>query len=302
MDGAPIGRLPHRIIEHPLFKRTFANPFIAAFHRGGGVFEGKIGDRQYTFAYEEGTRGLIVKEIDSKGSARRLLDPTSFTGDLPEPLITDCHFWMSLDDVLFSDQNIELRPLNRELEEPEVKYQILLPMSSWKVPRLHGRVIDCKSNRTMLNFRGVALSHLFTSLLWRLDEKKYLLPWLPRPSDDDDLSDKWSLCIELHRLHLHAEIWNGQSEGTRIVLREFDTMSVSSSQFLETFVGLKHMLVLERDQMRTVIVPNFNLKTERSSVHHKLVCYYHHAYYYFFRLDSIIISFLISGTCFVRLE
>ena len=231
MDGAPIGRLPSRIILHPLFKRTFKNPYISAFHRGGGVFETKIRDLQYTFAYEESTRGLIVSEIDPKGRSRRLLNPQTFVDDLPEHLITDFHFWMSFDGdgyllMDFSQQDIELRPLNREPKEPAVVYQILFEMPL-RNPKLNGRVIDCKSNRTMLNFHGAALSRVWDSFLWRLDEKKHVLPWLPITSDEDDaLSDQWSLCLHLHRLHLHVEIWNSQ-EDIQIVLREFDNMSVS---------------------------------------------------------------------------
>ena len=53
------------------------------------------------------------------------------------------------------------------------------------------------------------------------------------------------------------------------------TACLASSQYLDTFIGLKQMLVLERpNKLKTVIVPNFNLKTKQGSVHHNLVFFY----------------------------
>ena len=158
--------------------------------------------------------------------------------------------------------------MNAKIGEQTVTYKILLDS------QLNGRVLDCKSGRTMLNFSGSILSRVCESFLWRLDQKQFVLPWLPlRTSDDSAISDKWSLCLELHRLHLHVEICT--SEETRIVLREFDNMIVLPSQFLDTFVGLTHMLVLKRpNKLRTVIVPHLNFKTKRISAeapHHQLV-------------------------------
>lgn len=101
--------------------------------------------------------------------------------------------------------------------------------------------------------------------------RNHVIPWLPAPPSE------FNLCIELHRLHLHVEIRTGVSGDTRIVLREFDNMQVSQFQSLDTFIGLKHLLVLERPnkKMRTVIVPHFNaFKTERNTAadrHHQLV-------------------------------
>jgi len=264
VDGAPIGRLPHRILLHPLFQRAFKNPYISVFHRGGGVFESKNGSLQHSFAFEEGTGGLIIREIDGNGTSRRLLDPASFSGDLPHKLVEDYNYWMLLNNDDVTD--IELRPLT---DKSKVAYRIELDSS------LNGRVIDCKTNRKMLNYRGTAFSRVCDTFLWRLDQKQFVLPWLPRPSstDGDALSDQWSLCLELHRLHLHVEIWaNNKPDGTRVVLREFDGMSLASSQYLDTFIGLKQMLVLERpNKLKTVIVPNFNLKTKQGSVHQSLV-------------------------------
>ena len=262
VDGAPIGRLPHRIILHPLFQRTFKNPYISAFHRGGGVYESRNESYQYSFAYEEDTDEVIIRETDRKGISRRLLDPASFEDDLPHQLVEGYNYWMLLNEDESPD--VELRLLNDELT---VSYRIFLDSE------LNGQVINCQSNRTMLNFRGKALSRVCDCFLWRLDQKQFVLPWLPKPTTNEALSDQWSLCLELHRLHLHVEIWIGNKpEGTRIALREFDNMSVSASQFLYTFIGLKHMLVLERpNKLKTVIVPNLNLKTKRGSVHHKLV-------------------------------
>ena len=268
MDGEPTSRLPDRISSHSLFKRVFKNAQISVFHRGGGIFETNSGKLQHTFAYDKNSGGVIIREIDQVGCSRRLLDSKSFVNDLPHQLVTDYNFWMSLGDVSQGGLDIKLWPLNSDIEEPEATYRILLDS------KLNGRVTDCKSGRTMLNFNGSILSRICESFLWRIDQKQFVFPWLPlHVSDDPALSDQWSLCLELHRLHLHVEIW--KSEETRIILREFDNMIVSPTQFLDTFVGLKHMLVLERpNKLRTVIVPHLNLKTERISakaLHHQLV-------------------------------
>jgi hypothetical protein len=264
VDGAPIGRLPCRIVLHPLFQRNFKNPYISVFHRGGGVFESKSGSFQHSFVLEEDTGCLIVRETDENGISRRLLDPVSFSGDLPHKLVEDYNYWMLLNNDDAAD--IELRPLT---EQSKVVFRIKLDSE------LNGRVIDCKTNRTMLNYRGTAFSRVCDSFLWRLDQKQFIIPWLPRPSTDDALSDQWSLCLELHRLHLHVEIWtNKKPDETRVLLREFDGLSMASSQFIYTFIGLKHMLILERpNKLKTVIVPNFDLQTKKGSVHHKLVFY-----------------------------
>jgi len=266
VDGTATSRLPDKIWSHPLFKRAFKNPQISVFHRGGGIFETKSGKLQHTFAYDEASGGVIIREIDHNGCSRRLLESNSFANDLPHQLFSGFNFWMSLDGGSKVSLDIELRPLNPKQDELPVAYRILLDS------QLHGRVTDCKSNRLMLNFNGSILPRLFNSFLWRLDQKQFVLPWLPlRASDDPTLNDQWSLCVELHRLHLHVEIWT-TPEGTRVVLREFDNMTVSPSQFLDTFVGLQHMLVLERpNKLETIIVPNLNLQTKRGSAHHQLV-------------------------------
>ena len=161
----------------------------------------------------------------------------------------------------------------------------------------------------MLNYCGTAFSRVCDSFLWRLDQKQFVLPWLPRPSiDDDALSDQWSLCLELHRLHLHVEIWTSNKlNETRVVLREFDGMSLASSQFLDTFIGLKHMLVLERPNkvintvINTVIVPNFDLQSEQGSVHHKLVfcCFLNNNFTPCIVLNKICLGHS-SDSCFIR--
>ena len=188
-------------MEHPLFKRAFKNSQISVFHRGGGIFETKRGKLQHTFAYDEASGSVIIREIDHNGYSRRLLDSNLFANDLPHQLHSDYNFWMSLDGGKKVSLDIELRPLN-QLDELHVAYRILLDS------QLNGRVTDCKSNRTMLNFNGSILPRLFDLFLWRLDEKQFVLPWLPlRASDEPTYNDQWSLCVELHRLHLHVEIW-----------------------------------------------------------------------------------------------
>ena len=265
VDGTPFGQLPQRIATHPLFQRTFKNPYIPVFHRGGGVFKNKSGSHQHSFAFEEGTGRFIIREMDGNGNSRRPMDSESFSGDLPLQLVEDYNYWILLNNDDAAD--IELRPLTEQLN---VAYRIVLDSS------LNGRVIDCQTNRTMLNYHGAAFTRVCDSFLWRLDQKQFVLPWLPRSSIEADLSDQWSLCLELHCLHLNVEIWScSKPDETRVVFREFDGMSPASSQFIDTFIGLKHMLVLERpNKLKTVIVPNFNLKSEQGSSHHKLVFWY----------------------------
>ena len=237
------------------------------YHRGGGVFESKTG---YTFAFHD--NNVIIREINDTGVSRRLLNPTTFAKDLPNQLVEEYNFWMMVNG---EKEDIELRPVSSGDSESTIPihhYKILLDSE------MKGKVIHSASNRTMLNFSGPVLSNICDSFLWRLEQKPYVIPWLPAPQSDLNSSpDQWSLCIELHRLHLHIEIRTGVSEGTRIVLREFDNMHVSPFQSLDTFIGLKHLLVLERPskKMRTVIVPHFNaFKTEQkyaASRHHQLV-------------------------------
>ena len=100
MDGAPTSRLPDRILSHPLFQRVYPKTHVAVFHRGGGIFETKSGrNSQHTFAYDEGKKSVIIREIDQTGCSRRLLDSKSFVNDLPHQLVNEFNFWMSLSDV-----------------------------------------------------------------------------------------------------------------------------------------------------------------------------------------------------------
>ena len=138
MDGAPTSRLPDRILSHPLFQRVYPKTHVAVFHRGGGIFETKSGrNSQNTFAYDEGKKSVIIREIDQTGCSRRLLDSKSFVNDLPHQLVNEFNFWMSLSDVSQTNLDIELRPLNAKIGEQTVTYKILLDS------QLNGRVLDC---------------------------------------------------------------------------------------------------------------------------------------------------------------
>jgi hypothetical protein len=102
-----------------------------------------------------------------------------------------------------------------------------------------------------------------------LDDKSFIVPFLPRQSEPED-ADQWALCLRLHRLHQHVEIHC--SEGSvKVQVREFENMAVSADQFLGTFIGLEHLLVLERPNgIRTIIVPHLNYTTELIGPHLKL--------------------------------
>ena len=161
--------------------------------------------------------------------------------------------------------HIELRrPTTQQKNDFQAEFRIDLRSD------LHGRVEELKTGRTLLNFCSHAFDAIFKAFVWRLDIKSFVIPYLPKRLDPSD-SDEWSLCLHLHRLHQHIEMFI-ENDNVKFQIREFDNMVVSSNQFLGTLVGLDHLLVLERrNGIRTVIVPHLSFRTDLNEHHLKVI-------------------------------
>jgi hypothetical protein len=203
---------------------------------------------------------LVVKERRN-GRSFKLIGVQAFSQDLPQPLIDAHSFWMAYDGL---EHHIELRRPNMfQVGDFRPIYRIELNS------HLDGQVKDLDSGRLLLNFRGDAFDRVFKSFLWRLDERSFIVPFLPRQSEPEG-ADQWALCLRVHRLHQHVEIYCKESS-VKVQVREFENMTVSADQFLGTFIGLEHLLVLERPNgIRTIIVPHVDYTTELVGPHMKL--------------------------------
>jgi len=259
VDGEPIGCLSDGILKHHLFKKNFPLASLPVLHRGGGVYETTgLKEAVYTFALVGSS--LVAKERRN-GRSSRLIDVQAFNQDLPQPLISAHSFWMTYDGL---EHYIELRRPNMfQISDYRPIYRIELNS------HLDGQVMDLDARRLLLNYRGQAFDTVFKSFLWRLDDRSFIVPFLPRQSEPED-ADQWTLCLRLHRLHQHVEI-HCSEDSVKVQVREFENMSVSADQFLGTFIGLEHLLVLERPNgIRTVIVPHLDYTTELVGPHLKL--------------------------------
>ncbi|KAF9016696.1 hypothetical protein BDZ89DRAFT_1075364 [Hymenopellis radicata] len=96
IDGKPIGNLPKKITEDPVYTRLFGKVFFATKENGSVV----IRTRSLKTAFEP---------------FLEYIPPTTFAGDVPVPFVEDYVHWLDLDSHL-----IELRPL-KSLWEPSSK-------------------------------------------------------------------------------------------------------------------------------------------------------------------------------------
>lgn len=263
VDGEPLGRLPERILTHKMLQRVFPDASaLAVFHRGGGVFETNRpiqNGSNFTFALNDSE--LIVREIDGQGVARRLLPWQSFHDDLPQSLVEKYIHWM----IYRTSGNcaIELRDLKDRHKSLPV-YVIELDAE------LQGQVLHCETSLKMLNFAGEVFDHIYRTVGWRLDQKRYIEPYWPTSTIREESPDNWSVSLFYPCLHLHMEI-RVVSNKISVTVLEYENMVVSSNQYLGRFIGLVQMLVLERTNgLRTVIIPNFAFQALKHKSHHRL--------------------------------
>jgi len=265
VDGEPVGRLPEQILTLKLFQRVFPDAsLLAVFHRGGGVFETKsplVNGASFTFALKNGE--LIIREIDGQNVARRLLPWQSFHDDLPQNLVEEHIHWMTYRNP--DKCVIELRPL-KDQHSLQPVYAIQLNEN------FQGQVLHCETSRKMLNVTGVTFDHIYRTVGWRLDQKRYIEPYWPTVTkkDHEELADNWSVCLNYPRLHLHMEICIVLNT-IKVTVLEYENMVVSPSQYFGSFIRLKQMLVLERPNgLRTVIIPHFEFQAVKRNIHHCL--------------------------------
>ena len=207
---------------------------------------------------------MIIRKIDGQGTVRRLLPSQSFHDDLPQSLVEDYTQWMTY--RMPGNCVIELRTLK--------DWQNLLPIYQIQLDaELQGQVINCITCRKMLNFTGKPFDNIYQTVGWRLDQKRFIEPYLPATAriDHQELADNWCVCLYFPRLHLHMEI-RIVSEKISVTLLEYENMVVSPNQYLGSFIGLKQMLVLERPNgLRTAIIPHFAFQAvKKHNSHHYL--------------------------------
>ncbi|KAF8315426.1 hypothetical protein DL93DRAFT_2057188 [Clavulina sp. PMI_390] len=255
VNGVPVNQLPTTISQNPLYYQLFGQRQIDVIPLQMGIFShasvAKFGQYQVLFGHDNGSTPVIAIRSYQSSSLFELIPPSTWSGDLPKPLVEDFTHW--IDPV---NHIVHFVPRDAPWAIDRSVWQMRLPNDGY--PSLHHvktntRLIDPSSPTS--NMIGGALQSIED--IHNTVIQTSLLP----ASNKAPLVD-----VELPRYQLHLELKDGQLHSQSHPGFHID----SQKQSIGTFIGLQSQLVLADShgyRLRKVLVPCGDWKISRCDNH-----------------------------------
>ncbi|KIM42918.1 hypothetical protein M413DRAFT_10316 [Hebeloma cylindrosporum] len=243
VDGKPLGRLPHEIVNHPTYSRIFGQTILNVIPAGmpgmDYVTRSLVHGYKVFFALRGGSQNLIIRASCSDEKTLELIPHNILLGDFPTLFVTEYTHWMDV-----QSGEVEFRPLDRLwASSPQ----------NWRLQFFPGRpsrmIHSTSETRHLLDIRSRTFQGIASRIL-PLELSEYLTIVLDVASH--------VVSIELPRFRLSFFVSNGELES-----KNMQGMVVDDNQSTGTMIGLSSQLVLRHKnpifsslpRSRCVIIP-----------------------------------------------
>lgn len=243
VDGRPLGRLPARYTEHPLYQKVFRTSVldvVAADEVGMSYRTTRlIFDHKVYFGFANGS--LLIR-IKNETSCLEMVPSDIFSGDFPADFVSNFIHWLDLDTGI-----VEFRPMAE---------MWLLKSDQWQLSFKRGPYLLRQGQISLVDpwsFTCVQINEILNPI----ENKEFI---------HVTLSSDRKFQVDLPRFRLRFFV----DEVGRLECPELGTV-VDPDQTIGTLFGLKNKLVLQglgnlsSKARRSVLVPYGTISTELSA-------------------------------------
>lgn len=263
VDGLPLSRLPHSIVQSEIYKWFFNNVVFEVQPEAQSTFSTKQTYNGCNYDFKMINKQIIIVERKTNEFEKELIDCSVFEDEFPYHLVNDySHWWNKAKKCIeFRRRALDKKHFSKETD---IDYYLYI--------RNHvrnGYLIHAKTQRKMLDIKSDSYKKVVAQLS-RLEHSKYIHVLLESKETEEQNKDVAN--VELVRMNLKFTIncVTICDQHSDLISNEFGGMRLSRNQKVGTLYGLNNGLVLEsisnNGATKILLIPNGLINTESNGI------------------------------------